>query len=980
MTYYLRLLGGRPELWSGDKVFKQLQPLVLLAYLERRTGPQSRLAVANLFWPNLVKEKRLARLSEVLRVIDLEAPGVLHRTQDDVTLDTNVGSDIRELYRAIDDEEYALAAELYQGHFLENLESNQRLKLEEAPALYDWLLGEREALLDVARDGVLRHAEQKAAQGQFETAAGLALKAFAMRSEQSLLVPDDYLRIHTLLLSHDSARAAQITGEAHRLFGSEGLEFTKTVAEAQSKLEISGNLPLTPDTLFGREAELAECSTYLRTGGRLLVLTGPPGIGKTRFALELGRQLSGYRPFKGGIYWVGLESLRQARDVKQELARTLHVNLPGERDAKTVLVQAIGDQRILLILDNFEDALEATPLLDVLLEACPHLMLIITSRSHLNSEWARHVELGGLAFPTGRRTLSLEQTLEYPALALFANWAEQSSDTKLSEAILPGVQTLVETLGGLPLALKLAAGWLETVGLETLLKEIRSDLGFLTPEEPRVGIQEAIDISYQRLETEHQEAFCRLAVMAAPFTAETAREITGTSLKQLRRLQRRSLLSWDKATGRYSFHPLIRQHVGQKLKETREEKTLSERHAQYYLARLSYVLETAPGERDALYTALEAEVQDLEQAWRWALAEKQLEHLEEVAYSFCMVCHRAAYLEEGLALIEAALEATEDKTAYPMLSATKGWFLYLLGHYTSALEVAEEGLELASQGSNTRAKQLCLETLGAGCGSLGCYEESARYFEQVLELVPQNSVDAATMYMNLGISQTRAGLYKKAGESLEKARTLFVTMKASQKAVSAEFNLGVLFLAEGKAEKARNFLSRALDQADALTMTYWLPRIRLVLAEAELQVGRQEVAQQLTEEALGEAQLSRRKLLEGDALLLLAHCALKSQEVTETNKFLRQAISIFSEYGDGRRLLTALLVLVDCLHSQSNHVIAEKVLNILFAFEASMTATEQKRLSEHKLEGHTLNNEASESRSDLEQVVRRALVGTPFAF
>jgi len=306
MSYYLRSLGGRPELWADSElIYKQLQPLVLLCYLER-SGEKLRLDVANAFWPDLDKQDRLARLSESLRLIEHAAPGAVIKLDEDNKLKANVSSDVQDLTMAIEQENYDFVLEIYRGHYLQSVEQNKRLKLIDTD-IYDWLLAERETMLDMTRAAILDFAEIKAAQEHYDEAAKLALKAYNLKTEQSFLLPQSYQRIYTLLCAGQETKTLRTAKEAIQLYDEEAITLYDDFQAARRQLATANNLPQVSDSLIGRQTELEECAALLRGDTRLLCLIGPPGIGKTAFSKDLTRNLRGYSVFKDGIYALWLE-------------------------------------------------------------------------------------------------------------------------------------------------------------------------------------------------------------------------------------------------------------------------------------------------------------------------------------------------------------------------------------------------------------------------------------------------------------------------------------------------------------------------------------------------------------------------------------------------------------------------------------------------------------------------------------------------
>jgi predicted ATPase len=318
------------------------------------------------------------------------------------------------------------------------------------------------------------------------------------------------------------------------------------------------NLPVQPTPLVGREAELREILALLEHS-RLVTLTGAGGSGKTRLALQATAEL--VDEHKDGVWWVPLAALRDPSLVEASIAQELA--------AKDSLAEHLRSKQLMLLLDNFEQLVEAAPLVGELLAEAPGVRIVVTSRERLN--------------------LSAEQEYQVPtlvateAVALFVVRARQLEPGFTPDAC---VEEICRRLDGLPLAIELAAARIKVLSPEQILARLGKGLDLLTagardaPERQRT-LRATIEWSYELLEPRERKLFARLAVFTGSLDLEAAEVVAGAELDDLAALVDKSLVRRS-ADGRFFMLETIREFARERLADSGEADNVTRRHVDYF--------------------------------------------------------------------------------------------------------------------------------------------------------------------------------------------------------------------------------------------------------------------------------------------------------------------------------------------------------------------------------------------------------------
>jgi predicted ATPase/class 3 adenylate cyclase len=429
--------------------------------------------------------------------------------------------------------------------------------------------------------------------------------------------------------------------------GSESFPPLKTISNT--------NLPRPASSFVGRERELSELLDRIGSGTRLLTLSGPGGSGKTRLALEAAATL--VPEYKAGVFWVGLASLRDAALVTETIAQTL--------GAKDGLAEQISEREMLLLLDNLEQVIDAAPELSSLLQGCPNLTLLVTSRELLRVQ-------GELEYP-------VPPLAEAEAVSLFCERAQTAASEAIGE--------LCRRLDNLPLAVELAAARTKALSPPQILERLSQRLDLLKggrDADPRQQtLRATIEWSYDLLADEEQQLFRRLSVFSGGCTLEAAEEVVEADLDTLQSLVEKSLLRFT--NGRYWMLETIREFALERLDESVEADVVCASHAHHFLA-------VAEG-TDSV-DELEAEHDNVRAAFRWLCTEDGRGRCARLAIALMPLWRSRGPISEGREWFASvlALPGQLDDTVRSPVLVNAAWLATLDADPDAAEQLLEESL------------------------------------------------------------------------------------------------------------------------------------------------------------------------------------------------------------------------------------------------------------------------------------------------
>ena len=571
------------------------------------------------------------------------------------------------------------------------------------------------------------------------------------------------------------------------------------------------NLPRPASSFVGREREVAQIVALVRGGARLVSLSGPGGTGKTRLAIEAGSELVG--AFKAGVFWVDLSGIRDPTLVIETISQSL--------GAKGALAMHVAEREMLLVLDNFEQVIGAAPSLSQLLEACPNLQLVVTSRELLRAR--------------GEVEYAVQPLAEREAITLFCQRANAPADSTVDE--------ICRRLDHLPLAIELAAARAKVLTPAQIAKRLEQRLPLLTsgardlPERQRT-LRGAIAWSYELLTSEEQRLLARLAVFRGGWTLEAAEAITDADLDVLQSLVEKSLVRRD--GDRYSMLETIAEYARERLDASGEPASLHLRHAEFFLALAEeHEGRTLSGDpRDAL-DALERDHDNLRAAIESFGGAGDVQSAMRTAASLYEFWCMRGHATEGLRRIEELLASDERPTLARGKALVASSHLGPKAGRDRATQSArtQEALELNRSLGRGRAVveaqySLGIERLEGGDvqGAIALLEESIAGFRAIGE----ENLELAAM-RSLAWAHEHLGDYAKYAEIIEGVLRLAKERGAKRMHFTALGALGWVATREGRYRDALVLLKEAygIDRETLPRSDTGLLLTRLALAHAE---------------------------------------------------------------------------------------------------------------------------------------------------
>ena len=665
---------------------------------------------------------------------------------------------------------------------------------------------------------------------------------------------------------------------------------------------------------------------------RLLTLTGTGGSGKTRLALEMARDL--VEAYPDGVWLVELAPLSEVALVPKAVAEALEVpERPAEPLADT-LTDVLSNRQLLLVLDNCEHLLEAVArLVDSLLDSCPHLRILATSREALGVEGEVRWAVPPLSVPelgrTPPRTPSSEKLEAYESVRLFVERARGRDPTSsLSPHNARAVAEICRRLEGMPLAIELAAARVGTLSLEQISERLEGSLELLTrggrtAVRRQQTLKGTLDWSHDLLSEPEKVLFRRLSVFAGGWTLEASEEVgvgkgveEGEVLDLLSELVEKSLVVAESAEGRrarYRMLEPIRQYALEKLKEGGEGAEVRRQHATFFVALAEDAEPRLRTPEDVEWLErLEGEHDNLRGALSWALERGEAELGLRLGGALGTFWHAHGHFGEGRKWLEEALAKDGRAPVAARVKALEAlfWLAFDQWDLDRAGAVAQEGLELSNEAE-----------VGA-------------------------SLAASLRTMLAGPTWVR-GDNERAKELLEESLTLSREADDKVKIAEALFQLGSATDAQGDHARAKEILEEGIAVCREVGYTYLLPDFLLSLGYVLLVEGDYERGAALNEEAAVLCREHGYKSHLNYALDNLGWAALLRGDHERARSYYQESLVVSNELGD-KMIASESLEGLACVTGAEGE--AERAARLFGATEALHEALRQAVAYQHSPE------------------------------
>ena len=733
--------------------------LYYVAYQESWVGRDE---MVYLFYPDLEEHKARQNLRPLLTKLR-RLPYAAGLEIEPTRLRWNVPTDVGAFRNALESNRLAEAVQHYRGALLNGFH------LSAAPEFESWLELERSELQRSWREAALTFAAELENQGRHHHAAEVLNRlhktdaldeavfrhyftalARAGNKTNALQAFETFKKMLNDDVASEPERETLTLVEQVRS-GRGLLDSQPTTAPAQTHFDtFRPALHLT--SFVGRETEIGAVMKQLGDSAcRLLTILAPGGMGKTRLAVAVGERLES--AFEDGVYFVPFDAVTSPSLMVSVLADALHFSFFGPKDPKTQLLEHLKTRTLLLVLDNLEHLLEGASLVTDVLQAAPNLTILATSRERLNlhAEWV--YDLTGMSVPE----MSSSDIGDADAVKLFVQTARKARADFSLDASVQTVAHICRALGGLPLALELAASWLRVLSVEEVAGELAKGLALLESSlrdlpERHHDLRAVFDTSWQRLSADERAALQKLTVFQGGLTKEAAEAVAETSLPLLLALTNKSFLQYE-PSGRFAQHPLIRQYLRDK---RADDDVAHARHAAYFA--------TFMQRREGLHQGIKAkrvraeiipELPNLRAAWFWAAAQEREDLLDQMSEGLLEVYTSTGRYREVEDLFRHAAATLHSR------STVHGRILRNLGHvhnwqleYAQAAELLRESIAIFQKYRAKHDEALALSYLTMN------YDFSSHPSWEVQDLREK----AVTLFRELGDKNNEARQLSNLGE------------------------------------------------------------------------------------------------------------------------------------------------------------------------------------------------------------------------
>ncbi len=707
---------------------------------------------------------------------------------------------------------------LYQGDFLAGF------YVRDAPEFEEWMLAQRARYRELALHTLHTLAEHHLSRGEYGRAIDCATRLLALDAWRE--EAHRQLMLAQLRSGQRSAALAQYKVCRQLLSDELGVEpspettaLFERIRDARPRI----HLPTSTTPFVGRHHELAYLQHLLADPTcHLVTISGTGGSGKTRLALETAARAA--HTFVHGVCFVSLAAVSSLEVVPSTVAEALAAALSGKADPHDQLIAYLRDKELLLVLDNLEHLPAADGWISRLIQSCPDLRLLVTSRERLNLHGERLLELNGLDVPPGKQA---ESVTDYSAAQLFLNRAREAMpDFVLNAKNETAVIRICQLVNGLPLAIELAAAWVRHLTCHEIAYEIEQNLSFLATTQKNVpvrhrSLQAAFEHSWALLSDDERTAFARLAVFRGGCTREAATAVTGAPLPILAALCDKSLLRRD-PNGRYTMHELLRHYATNKLQAAAPHYAeIQTRHCQTTINFLAEREDALNGARqNEARQEIAAEIDNIRAAWEWAVAAQQPGLLDHALESLRVFLEYVGWYTEAVQLFKSAADVeratmSDKSQLFGRLLVRQAWFYHRLDRFEVARPLIAQchSIFRDAQPALPAEEALCCQCLGNMARAEGDFAQSTLYYSQSLaqHRLVGNPHHIASSLNGLATAYSERGEFDQAHQLLKESLALRRKIGDQKGIATVLVNLGFIALGQARYAEVKPLEQEALD-------------------------------------------------------------------------------------------------------------------------------------------------------------------------
>ena len=459
------------------------------------------------------------------------------------------------------------------------------------------------------------------------------------------------------------------------------------------------NLPSSPTPFIGRSGELDRIKGELGKT-RLLTLSGPGGMGKTRLALKTAQEVA--VDFRDGSFFVNLAPIRSVEYIVQAIAEAVDFPLPTNEDPKRQLIRYLQKKDLFLVIDNFEHLLAGVGVVSEILRNTSDVKILTTSRERLNLLGETNLTVAGMKVDG---ELDLENAEKVDAVALFlSSAAKVRPEFVSSPEELTRIVHICQAVQGMPLAIELAASWLHVLSVDEINEEINKGLDILETEvrdapERHRSIRAVFDGSWSMMDVNEREIFMRLSIFKGGFTREAARQVAGASLKQIGDLVNKSLIKHDPGTSRMEIHELLRQYAQEHLENLPDtNESTKGAYAAYFAEFMQDRWSQIRGSRQIpALREIAADIENVRAAWGYYLREQNASQLRKFLHVLWMVYWVRGWTRAAIDLFSGAVKVLPQSGGDPEVQAVRSGAMGHLGFFMTSVGLADKGYELGNE-------------------------------------------------------------------------------------------------------------------------------------------------------------------------------------------------------------------------------------------------------------------------------------------